>query len=655
MDEVQELKTKVEMLERRIEKLESAREVPVTRRYTPSISTRIPSRQVQTSERKSPWERLQRNGKSLLSIIASILIFIGLITFAALIFDKLGVWGQVSLMYIFSVALYSAGLFMFTKKQNMFSLSLWGCGVGSVYISIFSTRLYFNLFTDISLYCALAAWSIIMLLVYSKIQNNLPINVASIAISLSIIFGAVKASNINEFSFIAIYFILLVGGFTFLLEKKKVFLSNIFMCISSFIALLVYITKFFAFIGNANALYISFLCLLFSVYLPLQMGYCIQNISNAGMPLRIFYKLFTAPIVISIFCIIKIFVIEEASTLLILGIPTFLILSIFALFEFARFPDYTNITRFLSIIGLVYLFSEFNVDVLIPILAAFMAYFIYNKDTDGIVIAAIDSIITMAFIIPESHGVSLYSGSIGLVFALISIIIIFFKFKKAEIDPSRTLKNLLLSLLVVASACCGMGVAEGTKYCYTLGILIGTVPLIVSQAGILRSNWVTLDIDRKQKSLFSVLAFVAMLIDIRIAVSHEFTALAMGLAILAFILDPELKSLSTASGPAIGIQFIVLCTGILGVFVKNSEMPFLFTLMGIFISAVCIYIGFKFTNKSFKNFGIGVLMAGIAKLLLFDVQYGSSIGTAIGFMCAGLLCFGIVWLYNKFEKKNEKV
>lgn len=651
MDEIQELKTKVEMLERRIEKLESAREVQTTRRYTPSISTRVPFRQVQTSERKSPWERLQRNGKSLLSIIASILIFIGLITFAALIFDKLGVWGQVSLMYIFSVALYSAGLFMFTKKQNMFSLSLWGCGVGSVYISIFSTRLHFNLFTDISLYCALAAWSLIILLVYSKIQNNLPINIASIAISLSVIFGAVKASNINEFSFIAIYFILLVGGFTFLLEKKKVFLSNIFMCITSFIALTVYLISFFQFIGQSNALAVSFLCLLFSIYLPLQMGYCIQNMANAGLPIRLLYKLFVMPIVISMFCILKIFIIEEVSMFLLLGIPTLLILSIFTVFEFARFPDYTNIIRFLSILGLTYLFSEgcqFNV--IVPILTLFMSYFIYQKDLEGIGITAMVSIINIAFTIPHSYGISIYTGVVGLIFSIASIFIAFLEFKKISVDPSRTLKNLLLGLLVIASACCGVSIADGTKYCFTLGVLIGSIPLIVSQVGILRSNWDTLEIDKRQERLFSVLAFIAMIFNLKIAISHEFTLLALLLAVLSFILDPELKNLTNTKGHILGIQFTILCIGILSIFIKNSEMPFLFTLTGILCAVICIYIGFKFSNKSFRKFGIEILIISIAKLLLFDIQYGSPIGTAIGFICAGLLCFGIVWIYGKFEK-----
>ena len=107
-------------------------------------------------------------GKNIMGILASILIFIGVSSFVGLIFDNLTETLKMILMYVFSFALLGGGLFGVYKKKNGFTLSLLGCGFGTVYISFLLSHFYFKIFNEFALFGLMIVWSGIIIWLSKK-------------------------------------------------------------------------------------------------------------------------------------------------------------------------------------------------------------------------------------------------------------------------------------------------------------------------------------------------------------------------------------------------------------------------------------------------------------------------------------------------------
>ena len=102
-------------------------------------------------------------GKSLMGIFASILIFVSLILFATLVVPYLTDAIKMILMFGVSFAFAIIGnLLLIKNPKNKWFLSLAGCGVGAVYLSLFISRLYFNAITDFVLYGCILVWAILV-------------------------------------------------------------------------------------------------------------------------------------------------------------------------------------------------------------------------------------------------------------------------------------------------------------------------------------------------------------------------------------------------------------------------------------------------------------------------------------------------------------
>ncbi|MBP5265381.1 MAG: hypothetical protein J6Z06_00980 [Lachnospiraceae bacterium] len=99
-------------------------------------------------------------GKNLMGILASVLVFIGLILFAILLIPHLTDTIKMVAMYGFSFALTGVSLYLLRKKENALLLSLSGCGMGAIFISLFVTYTYFHVIDMVPLYLLLAVWTV---------------------------------------------------------------------------------------------------------------------------------------------------------------------------------------------------------------------------------------------------------------------------------------------------------------------------------------------------------------------------------------------------------------------------------------------------------------------------------------------------------------
>ncbi len=114
-------------------------------------------------------------GTRLLNIVASLLVFIGLILFGTLDINQTV---KMVGMHIISVGVITLGTMLTRKNKTIFSLGLTGCGFGALFITILVTHIYFNAIPDFIAFSLLLVW-IIAALFISKLLDSVILSVTA--------------------------------------------------------------------------------------------------------------------------------------------------------------------------------------------------------------------------------------------------------------------------------------------------------------------------------------------------------------------------------------------------------------------------------------------------------------------------------------------
>lgn len=112
------------------------------------------------------------------------------------------------------------------------------------------------------------------------------------------------------------------------------------------------------------------------------------------------------------------------------------------------------------------------------------------------------------------------------------------------------------------------------------------------------------------------------------------------------------------AGYLIGIKTIVVLTLLINVLIRNSnsDIGYIYSVIYLIIAIVNIIIGFKIDNESFRIFGLMVSIISVLKLVFVDMIYVNTMVRILAYIVSGLLCLGIVWIYNRMtEDKKKKV
>lgn len=165
--------------------------------------------QTQTSQNQKSASRFEENlGGKVMGIIAAGLVFVGLLLFGSMLYERLGNTARVIILFLVSFLILGAGLFFEKKHQSRFTTSLIGCGFGAVYISLFVTALYFRMIDKEVLYILLFFWLAgTGLYVFYKQSYTVAI-LGQIGIAFSVILGSLAIDTKAQFTFLCIFFIL---------------------------------------------------------------------------------------------------------------------------------------------------------------------------------------------------------------------------------------------------------------------------------------------------------------------------------------------------------------------------------------------------------------------------------------------------------------
>lgn len=165
-------------------------------------------------------------GKNIMGILASVLIFAGLTLFATAVSDYISDGVKLGVIVMVSMALFIVGLVGKRKKKNAFFMSLAGCGIGAVFISIFLAYGYFHMIEMVALYVLLAVWSIAVALIGGEDSSLFRI-AGQTGIIVSLIFGVSQlgvssdADRMIWTSVLVIFFILVSVAYLFIDHKNR--------------------------------------------------------------------------------------------------------------------------------------------------------------------------------------------------------------------------------------------------------------------------------------------------------------------------------------------------------------------------------------------------------------------------------------------------
>lgn len=121
--------------------------------------TAQPTARVAKAPAETPPRTLENwLGRNVLGVVASLLVFIGLIFLGVLVYKNITDSVKILLMYALSTLLTGLGVFLTTKSRNNFTLALTGCGCGSFFISILLTHVYFGMLPDLAAFGLLLLW-----------------------------------------------------------------------------------------------------------------------------------------------------------------------------------------------------------------------------------------------------------------------------------------------------------------------------------------------------------------------------------------------------------------------------------------------------------------------------------------------------------------
>lgn len=104
--------------------------------------------------------------------------------------------------------------------------------------------------------------------------------------------------------------------------------------------------------------------------------------------------------------------------------------------------------------------------------------------------------------------------------------------------------------------------------------------------------------------------------------------------------------------PVVGLWLCVKSTAYLWMLLSTLSSSGVVTSIGFLLLAICgIVLGAVVQRKVIRLYGLALAILSVIKCVLIDIQYSSSLYRPVGLLVAGLLCFGISWIYTVVERK----
>ena len=584
-------------------------------------------------------------GKSWMGIFASILIFVSVIMFATVLIPNIGNVAKMIIMYAFSIAITSFGIFKLLKdRENKLYLSLTGCGVGLIYISLLVSNIYFKVIGDVPLYVILLIWAA-GVCVLSRYHSYLFQIIGQLGVIISLLFGCtVCVSNHEEARLIILTAYFVIAELVFFFSHKndeyiKNIISHASLCVGAW-----------ALFITGNILDNMWVMLIIMLYVAAYNIICMIITNDTTRP--------------SCFCMMY--------------IPFALLIAVadnILIFDYLKLdrPVYICFTYIFAIALLVILHLKKisgEYATLLKLESVFLLAVMSANMTDSECALAVLAGVCLVASILLKDAVYQNTG------AVIGIIYILFETKTTGFDVLYLIFGLIIIICMTDSLIRRYGVLiksllVSAIHLYMANVLFNALSLsrmsdewavvfvvlsvihMIIMKTRLGRNWKTNEKENDFSTYLCVVNAILMMISVPVLLENTFIhflviPVAVGLYLMNFKNLLERKEFLV--NMYVGIKFTVLLIVVLASF---EVLPVIVSVACLIFAILCILFGFRVNSKALRVYGLVLANLSVIKLILFDISYENTIGHAASFFVCGVLCFAISYIYNMIEKKAK--
>lgn len=648
-----------------------AASVPVATPPVPSVSSVVPSPNPNAKKQEKSLENVV--GRNLMGILASILIFIGMILFATVAYESFGKAARVCSIYAVSGVLLIVGRVGMHKNRNAFYLSLAGCGVGAVYISLFLTYGYFELISGIALYILLALWSVVVFFLGGK-GSLLFKTIGQSGVLISAFYGTImqlmgmKGPALVSFTLVLMFYYIAVTVFYLLMDHTNGYKANLPFLIMDFI--------------GAVILEVAAVNIRREIQLPVQIVLTCVILA---------YTLFL------LFLYRKRIMKQEMTANSSLGWSILIFVqSVFAIWTIAtmipgrmQMQDCRWIGGCIAMLqfGMLWLLTEYKARRDAYRVASFVIIYLFLWYVSGS-LGILSTLLGIGmFAVPFLTVGFFKRDKLYFAFGCVSSFLYILFYDEGGYEAAYSLFAILFVLMILLFLLYGDRIYHAAfkvlAYAMLQIFLFRMVGVLTEYTALPRTVWINivylvsavlciaathspfcndwLGHNQKEKNTqiaLGVLNIILMLWSCLILelnngeIFHILTLLAF-LALCCQNIMPMVghygKSLGV--GIYIGLKLTVFVQSALYSYLLES---YVVTLACLFVALFFITFGFLKNYKPIRLYGLILSLYSIFKLVLVDVTYDSTLSRALTIMGCGVMAFVISFVYNKISRKLEE-
>jgi len=613
-------------------------------------------------------------GKILMGFLASLLVFIALVTFAKVLLPYITDTIKIILMFVVSIIITATGFIFRQKKENIFTNALLACGSTCIYISILVTGIYFKAISSIVMYILIGIWAILNIFFKKNIKDWLFFAIGNLGYLISIIFS-IGQNDATLIIPMLIYMAMISVVYLIMHWKNEPqrHTQNVINVISIFAFQVIVSDKYEKIIeiNIVGAVAIAFSFIGFIAYIASDLfKYKAVHFYIAGVNTIVFilsYFFFVDGLYMN-----KLYFI----TFIVISIPAIVLEMINIYWKIKKLADVEIILNAVFS-GFIFAFATSFI--------IFKKHFIIKY---GIIMIVHSLIIIYGYIKKEVvfkiQGWALvlfcmFSGvffMMNLTFCIISIILTasFLVVEAVVYNDSENGKIFNYCLLQVWIFIIGLHVKKDilidNDYDAIINIVTFGIMAILNVVMILIKFYKMKDKEEEEEEeknkedegknihvLLDILNLIFMVNGGKMMIlSNDYLFKILYLVIVVFLACINLPVKDKGSRERYlyaAIKFAVIIYFSFCIF----EAPnFVISICMIAYSVVCVAFGFKnrLLGKFIRVFGLVMTLIFVFKFIVIDINYDSSVMKAVSYLVSGILCFGISAIYSYFERKQKK-
>ncbi|MCM1243821.1 MAG: hypothetical protein NC314_13340 [Roseburia sp.] len=633
---------------------------------------------IQTPNRAEHTDYEKIFGKNFMGIFASVLIFISLIIFATLLLPHLTDTMKLIGLYLISFGLIAAGFVLVNKNsRNKFYIALIGCGVGSLYITLLLSNLYFKVFGDILLYTFILVWAVFVKYL-TRLKSLIFHIIGQLGIWIASILGVllcVHDSDAQKFLVLTVFY--LIASVVFAIRDKRehnadadetetddciTYEQN--LCLHLFKSLN-WIAFMFGLIFMDSSTLKTVNILLIMAYILAEFYLSFKEKCTHGLAFQLL-TVVNSLVFIFLFHAMDIIVGEHSFAF------TYLVAIAVIFYVNLKDAEYKIISEICCFI-LIYV-GCYNHPLISKHLFAYLTvipFLLYGKwkGKELYLYAGLAYLAGFFFVLENSSLAqspsACYSLKIEYLIMLIAMYAVFlYVCRTIEPIAFKMIGYLILCLLTMISvrdnAAAFLTTASlplnaagwfpeidfiPTKASLITFFTLAVIHLILNQ----------LEYFGKEKPIEVMMYAVngcLMAAGCRALYQSVWPIPVILIAVLLFLTNSgRLLRKYSHAGYYVMFKYTVLLFCILD---SYDVINYIISICLLVFAIISIVIGFYKDTKSFRLYGLLLSMISTFKLIMIDIHYDSTMENAVSFFVSGVLCFIISFIYNRIDRNFQK-